>query len=105
MALRRDLNFQEIPALKMAKTLHEGLIKAASEPSEESKKTEPKENEAADEEKETPAAEPNVPALGVSLDLVQFKSTMMPLKPEYLDDKTYNKKLEELFNLLDLNHN
>lgn len=30
---------------------------------------------------------------------------MASLKPEHLDDKTYNDKLTELFKLLDLNQN
>lgn len=92
MAIRRDLSLNEVPPLKMAKTLHDGLVAAEFEKEGEKPKQPKKKTE-------------DPPKLSQSLNSEQFKKTMAPLKPEHLDDKTYNDKLSALFKLLDLNQN
>lgn len=92
MAIRRDLSLNEVPPLKMAKTLHDGLVAAEFEKEGEKPKQPMKKTE-------------DPPKLSQSLNSEQFKKTMAPLKPEHLDDKTYNDKLSALFKLLDLNQN
>ena len=108
MILRRDLGFNDIPAMEMAKTLNEGLL-AANKPEENAEdqtKTDDKKPDDAGSEAEKQDAEiAKGPSLNDALTKSQFLKTMEPLKPEHLDDNTFNKKIGELFTLLDLNQN